>query len=645
MKKILLLALRLKNFKGMKSFEANFNSESTEIYGDNATGKTTLYDAYCWLLSGKDSNNQADFDIKTLDTEGNVIHGLEHEVEGKLLIDNEETVLTRTYVEKFSTKRGTDKTELKHETHYRINGVPKQKKDFDSFIASIASEEQLKLLTNPFFFNDDKAFPWKKRRELLLAVCGNITDNEVIDSNKKLTTLKAILNTKSIDDYRAIIAERKKVVNDRLEKIPERIDELTMGLSETTIDVEAINQELTSLQQEKNDKESAILDVLNDAAIGAKKAEIANIDNQVMQIKNEALKLQNEKQNEVMKEIQKLSADISKVSATITNYDYRLKANNDRLATLNKSRESLVAKYTAEFAKEFDSATAAVCPTCGQAIPEEKLQEAQEAFNKAKSEMLTKITEDGQKVKADIDALTADNTTIETEKADFITQKDNLQLLIEQKKTKSNEIANSEQENEQQKLLLDQKVALQVEITSITESKTEVVAHMRENVQELETKNQALRTQLATEESQQKSKKRIEELKDEEKKLTAEYSELEKSIFLTEEFIKTKTSMLEDLINSKFQFANFKMFEKQLNGGVNEICVATFQGVPFNSMNRAAKIIVGIDIINTLSKHFDFYNVMWIDNAESITVLPHSENQVVALYVNQEDKTLRVGAA
>jgi len=644
MAKVLLQGLKLKNFKGMKAYEVKLKDDLTQIFGDNATGKTTLFDAYCWLFNGKDSKNQADFDIKTLDAEGNEIHGLEHEVEGKFLIDGVETTLTRTYLEKWETKRGqAEATFNGHKTKYKINGVPKAQKEFDAFIANIATDEQLKLLTNPVFFNDDKAFPWKKRRELLIAVCGNVEDSEVIEGNKKLLELKAILNTRSIDDYRAIIAERKKVVQEEMDKLPVRIDELTMGLSENVIDEEAVNKQLAELLKEKIDKETAILNLINDAAIIKKKAEISKIDNQIMQIKNTALQNQNEKQQESMKVINKLTAELSKINASIMDYDYRLKNNNKTLESMNRIREAFVSQYTTEYAKNFDSEAAAACPTCGQIIPEEKLLEAQETFNKARSEMLAKITLDGQNVKAEIDAVTTDNTKIEDEKTELSTQKHNLELLIKEQKAVSNELAKPDQEDEQQKLLSDQKAALQVDINTIMESKQEVVSQMRENVQELENQIQTLRNELATEESQKKSKKRIEDLKAEQKKLAAEYSQLDKALFLTEEFIKTKVSMLEEKINSRFMFVNFKLFEMQLNGGLNEVCKATLKGVPFNSMNDAAKIIIGIDIINTLSKHFNFYSTIFIDNAEAITVLPHSDSQIVALYVNEEDKTLRVG--
>jgi len=53
-----ILDLTLHNFKGIRFFNLNTNGQDTNIYGDNATGKTTLADAFMWLLFNKDSLNR-----------------------------------------------------------------------------------------------------------------------------------------------------------------------------------------------------------------------------------------------------------------------------------------------------------------------------------------------------------------------------------------------------------------------------------------------------------------------------------------------------------------------------------------------------------------------------------------------------------
>ena len=103
---IRIVRMMLTNFKGIRSIEVNFNPEVTNISGDNATGKTSMMDAFLWCLFGKDSQNRADFNIKTLDAEGKAFPKLEHEVVVVLSVDGIETVFRRCYKENWVKKRG-----------------------------------------------------------------------------------------------------------------------------------------------------------------------------------------------------------------------------------------------------------------------------------------------------------------------------------------------------------------------------------------------------------------------------------------------------------------------------------------------------------------------------------------------------------
>ena len=117
---------------------------------------------------------------------------------------------------------------------------------------------------------------------------------------------------------------------------------------------------------------------------------------------------------------------------------------------------------------------------------------------------------------------------------------------------------------------------------------------------------------------------------------------LEQQLYLTEQFIRTKVQLLEDRINNKFELARFKLFDVQINGAVVECCETTYRGVPYSSLNRGARINVGLDIIRTLSKHYGFNAPIWIDNAEAVTHLIEIDSQVIRLLVSEQDEKLRV---
>ncbi|MEI7962160.1 MAG: ATP-binding protein, partial [archaeon] len=106
MKTVILKKLTLTNFKGVKQKEINFNEQITSIFGDNETGKTTLFDAFSWLLTGKDSFDRQDFSIKTVTPDGSPIHHLSHEVVGEFIIEGNDVELKRCFKEKWVKKRG-----------------------------------------------------------------------------------------------------------------------------------------------------------------------------------------------------------------------------------------------------------------------------------------------------------------------------------------------------------------------------------------------------------------------------------------------------------------------------------------------------------------------------------------------------------
>ena len=141
----------------------------------------------------------------------------------------------------------------------------------------------------------------------------------------------------------------------------------------------------------------------------------------------------------------------------------------------------------------------------------------------------------------------------------------------------------------------------------------------------------------------QLSEQRIIELEAEEKELAKEFEDLEHQLYLTEEFIRSKVTLLEEKINSKFKYARFKLFETQINGGLTETCETLYQGVPYSrGLNNAARINVGLDIISTLAEHFNVACSIFIDNSESVTELIDMDTQIISLVVSGTDDELRV---
>ena len=226
MNEIKILELSLRNFKGVKDLTLSPGGKNINVYGDNATGKTTIMDSFLWLLFDKDSQNSSNFNIKTLDEKGNVIHGLEHEVKAKLEINKKVIELQKIYKEKWTKKRGeAERTLTGHTTDYFINNVPKKKSEYENYLSQIIDEDTFKILTNPLHFNTN--LHWKDRRDLALNICGEVDQEEIFKKDKGLIQLRPLLEEKLIDDLKAEMAARRRKLNEELKSIPYRIDELS----------------------------------------------------------------------------------------------------------------------------------------------------------------------------------------------------------------------------------------------------------------------------------------------------------------------------------------------------------------------------------------------------------------------------------
>ena len=162
MKQIILQSLSLINFKGIRSLDIHFDPAQTYICGENGTGKTTVFDAFCWCLFGKDSLNRADsnFNIKTLDENGSPILKQEHSVTCVLLVGGNSVKLQRKYCEVWTKPRGTtEETLTNHKTEFLINDVKQStKKDYDAEISAIIPEDVFKMITNPFTVQTQVSF-------------------------------------------------------------------------------------------------------------------------------------------------------------------------------------------------------------------------------------------------------------------------------------------------------------------------------------------------------------------------------------------------------------------------------------------------------------------------------------------------------
>ena len=566
-----LLSLHLHNFKGIQDFLLDARGKSLDIHGDNATGKTTLFDAYLWLLFGKDSQGQSSFQIKTLTPEGEPLHGLEHEVEGLFQINGQEISLKKTYHEVWTKRRGeAQATFTGHTTDYFFMDVPVAKSEYERRISGIVDEPIFRLLSNPMHFNEQ--LQWQDRRKILLDVCGDISDEEVIASDERLAELRDVVSRYSIEDYRKKLAADRARINKRLNEIPVRISEVQRILDETEeLDEENIRAELAKLRQQQTAEKNDMAEVLHEMNL-----HIMDLEYQIMRLQDQ--------QKDKARQLSTLTASIDRMEQDL---------------------ERLAKQYSATAVEKFSFSMDLTCPTCGQPIPEDlqakMREEAEKEFSQRKTIQLEQI-----------------NASIE----DTRTRLAEVQAIAEDVQRDIQEMAS------QEALKRAELDALRLEYSNLEKSSPEPLQP------DLADKIQHLERQLAKIEQKKAAAARIAELMAEERQLAAEFENIEGELFVTEEFVRAKVKLLEENINSKFEIARFKLFNVLVNSGVEECCETMVNGVPWANLNRGARMNAGLDIIRTLQEHYEFRCPVWIDNAEAVTQLIPMKCQMFRLFVD-----------
>ena len=649
MKQIILKRLTLRDFKGA-NFTLEAGEEGADVFGRNATGKTTLADAFSWLLFDKDSLGRSGFEIKNLDSHGEAAHGLEHSVEGLLDVNGAWISLKKTYKEVWSKKRGSAKATFTGNTvDYFIDGVPVQKKEYTARIGEIAGDEAIfRLLTSPTVF---PALHWQKQRALLLEVCGDLTDMEVIESERALAGLADILGSRSIDDHRKVIAAKRAEINKELEKIPVRIDECRRGLPDITgLDRDQLAAEIQHLETAANDAKLKLQGVETGGRLAKLTKALAGVNADIQKLENAHYAGQMQTANELTQRVQEIHGELTAGQRQIDSMVREWRSKDSLLKQVEMDLADLRKKWHDADSREFQDTTAETCAACGQPLPSGKVQEAREkalaAFNVEKSEKLMDIEKRGKVLSEEKARYLDEMTALDKEREDLSAARPALEKESANLKEKIAVIRKAAEDYSiipEHVALVTRRLDIESEIKAEKECRAQDTGKIREEIRAMEQDLVRSKDQANLFPRRESGEKRIEKLKTEEKKLAIEFERMEKELYLTEEFVRAKVRLLTDRINGRFAIARFKLFETQVNGGLAECCEITVNGIPYNGgLNNAARINAGLDVCRTLSEHYWLQAPIFVDNAESVCELIGMDAQLIRLVVSEKDPVLRV---
>ena len=648
MKKLILKQIRLLNFKGAADVTIDFKDGMTSIYGMNGTGKTTVFDAFTWLLFGKDSKDRKKFDLKTYDSKGKIIPQIPHEVSAILILNGQEINLCRRFTEKWVKPKGQAEKRFEGNEEERLyNDVPCNLKEWNEKIGAICSEESFKFITSPTYFTSQHP---DTQRAMLFRMAGDISDEDIAKGNKDFEKLLKDLTGKTMDEYKKEIRAKKARIKAEYEGIPERIDERKRDIPQVE-DWDALEKSIKSDQEQIAEIDALITDKVKAAnAANDERLKVVNQLNEIKIKKNdrisairlEAMKGYNDdmaKQREIMDKIRNAESMRKSLNA-------QMDADNQELGRLKKQREDLLGKYNEIKHRQihFDE-NDFICPTCKRRFEideiEAKQDEMKKNFNEKNAKDLEVNISQGKFTKQQIELTEkriSDNQakidemvkTIETIKADPLFSKELTQPDI-------NPII--EADKEYQDLIVKEKDLQSIVDAPVTKTDdSELIAQKKALSEDIDT----LKSRLSKKDLIEKNEARIKELENQYKNQTEEYAALEGIEFTIQQFGKAKVDAVESRINGLFSMVRFKMFDLQVNGDEVETCEATVNGVPYSVLNDARRINAGIDIINAICRNEGMTAPIFIDNAESVNQIIPSDSQIIRLVVTDTDNTLRV---
>ena len=636
-------SIAFQNFKGCKNATYTFDGKNATVCGANGSGKTTIFDAFTWILFGKDSLDNAKFEIRPLDKDGKQIDNVEICVAATLEIDGKEVELKKTQKQNWVKKRGTQNPVLQGNVNeYEIDGYPRSEKDYKEYINGIVSDDLFKMLTNPTYFPN---MPWKDQRATIMKFASDVSDIELATEDSRFKVLiddfSSAMNP-SADDVKSKYQKSLNELKKKQIELPVRIDEQ----SKNKVDIDVAEFELL-----KNSLNEQIADVKSKIADTDKQfAEYQKLSDGIMELKfaeSDLVRKANEENIKARREIEDKITDkdflLKQTRKTIYDTENLIELSKRTAEKISENLKEIREKWKAENERVFDE-NSLVCSYCGQEYQQDRKEQLRAEFESHKAEELKAITDNGNLIKGRLDK---EKKTIENLEKELFEHRKSIEML-------NNSITSLEKQlselptsidisgTEEYKAIQSQ-IAEKEQAMSQMNSADEVRKALNAELEYLQSQLTEVEKQISLSENNVKIDERISELQTEQRATAQKIADVEKMLYLLDEFIKYKLDKISDSINAMFDGISFKLFDIQLNGGVKEVCECTVNGVPYGSLNNGHRIIAGLQIIKALQKLYGAYLPIFTDNAESVNDfnLPDMDCQLIKLKVS-DDTDLRI---
>ena len=649
-------------FRGATEQTTEFSPKETTISGGNGTGKSRHFDAFLWLIFGKDSQGRKDEGIKTYDRDGNTTDKAPCEVSAVLEVtDNDHTEkleLRRAFVEDWVKPRGQTEEVMKgNHTECWWNGVPVNVTEYTKRINAIIDETTFKLLTNPEYFPSLK---WQEQRSILYMVAETPSIEEIAKQSDEWMELMDKLAGKSLADYRKELAVRKKKLKEEKDKIQPKIDEITISLPAQNWDKDKLEKEIEEIDQENEEIDKALASIAERSR--PVNAERAKKEERIEELRRQQRKLVSEEKTRAEEatyenggarrtakrtiDEKKQQRDGDKSSAKtcesqMKDVDSSIKRKEEEVKSL---RESWLRLHKSQYNGE------TVCPHCHQNIPKDQIQESRSIWESDKEQRLSKLKTDGEKANKDITELRERYDKLKKDKEGYDNSASALDEEIEKLQGELDAMPEADKVEPRPAEELEGYAELEEQIKALTSEletegdKPESTESYTSRRKKLTARRDDIKEQLSKQEEREKLLKRKRELEENEKDIAQKIADAEQEEMLASEITNRQIEECERKVNSLFRGVTFQLFEYNIDDKNKEYpietCKILVNGVPFGVANTAARMNAGLEVIRVVSEHFGVIAPIIIDGRESVqNTIEGLKAQIINLRVT-DDKEL-----
>lgn len=638
MVEIKILDIEMTNFMAYGYERVSFN-DLTRIIGRNGVGKSTIANAYMWLLF------DCDYDLKPkpvvrreengVPVDGDVIVSATFDVDGKIVTMKK--VQKRTY--------SKDGSSYKDDNRYFANDVPKTAKDFKCYLG--IDMDIVKMCCNINAFTSQNP---SEMRKYLFAHTDSVSDYDIAAGNEDLKEILPLLTDYTAEEITAmnktVISDMKKELSTYSGRIAEKELEIKQKQEMDVSALELQKNLLLERMKENKDKQASNKKLMD--SYDKETNDILDMKFRLNDMVREANEKTEKELSDIKKQIGRKEELFTKLNVKIQKNTFELSGYKKENIKLNEERERLSNVWQSVKSEQFEEKST-VCPTCHRELPDEEIETLKSDFEKSKNERIKKIESDGLKIKKEIEKNNKEISKLEELNKNNEADKKILAEEIEQLENDLSEERRNVTDTDDYKKLeseISEKEKFLEKYNDISALKTMIAREETEIRSEL-SECEKLLMQADTSDCED----RLEALRKEQREKSQKQADAERVLHLIEDLEKVKNSKLSDAVNANFGIVEWKLFEIGKSGGYKSDCIPMVDGksILTTMSNKGNRIIGRIDICNSIQKMSGIRCPIWIDDVESLDesnqekVVDMIESQKILLIVDNKDMEIMEG--